>query len=591
MVRSTSGRAASFPGAEVARWSDPRTWKGDIPGRGDAAVITRSVVLDVDASIASLRIEPAGALVFDPNRSHTLRSTGNVIVNGRLVMRPAAPTVDHRIVFAGVDEGRFVGGGMDPLDTDVGLWVMGSGVMTLRGTAKLAWTRTGGSIPAGSASIVLQDDPVGWRVGDEIIIAPTGAPTGDGQADAYDSATVVSIDGRTVGLSQPTSVSHPEVSVGRDRTFTAEVLNLTRNVRIDGTAGGRSHVFIRSSRPQSIRRVAIGHTGPRRSDASGDFVLGRYALHLHECGDGSRRSRIEDVVVRDTGSHAFVAHNSHGVTFRRCISHDTLEIPYWWDHEGDSRSHDTVYDRCVASAARAHDDAPRLSGFFIGGGRRNVATGCVAVGIGGVENSSGFFWPGARSEGVWSFVDNVAHNCQNGIFTWQNTGRLHVISEFVGYHNRAYGIAHGAHRNPYWYLDSILYGNAAGGLRLTALSRKTQTMTFGRVLFDQAGMSPFCVRTTPHTMPGEDPGVFQACEFKGYTDSAMVFESIGPTAEAELFDVSDCDFEGNEFWLDAQIPADSIIRVFDAELGTISLHRADQDGEFRPEWNARVRPL
>ncbi|MGH2635421.1 MAG: hypothetical protein ACRDHU_04665 [Actinomycetota bacterium] len=554
-------------------------------------MIAARVVLDVDASVAGLLIEPGGALVFDPDRSRTLETSGNLLVEGRLVMRPARPEVDHRVVFTDVDEDGFVGGGMDPLDSDVGLWIMGSGAVSLRGTSKRAWTRAAGSVPAGETSIELEDDPAGWRVGDEIVIAPTGPPAGDGQADAYDSATVVSIDGRAIGLSEPTSVSHPEVSVGRDRTFTAEVLNLSRNVRIEGTAGGRSHVFIRSSRPQTIRNVAVRHMGPRRSDAFGDFVLGRYAIHIHECGDGSRGSRVVGVVVRDTGSHAFVAHNSHGVTFRRCVSHDTLEIPYWWDHEEASRSHDTRYEGCVASAATSDGDAGRLAGFFMGGGRRNVATGCVAVGIGGSDNSSGFFWPGARSEGVWSFEGNLAHHCQNGIFTWQNTGRLHVISEFVGYHNRGYGIVHGAHRNPYWYLDSILYGNAAGGVRLSALSRNTEAMTFGRVLFDQAGMSPHCVRTAPHARPGQAPGVFQGCEFKGYTDSAMAFESIGPAAEAELFDVSDCAFEGNEFWLDSQIHADSIIRVFDTALGTISLHRADQEGEWRPEWNARVRLL
>ena len=45
--------------------------------------------------------------------SRTLHSTGNVVVKGRLVMRPAAHEVDHLLVFEGVDEGRLDGRAAD----------------------------------------------------------------------------------------------------------------------------------------------------------------------------------------------------------------------------------------------------------------------------------------------------------------------------------------------------------------------------------------------------------------------------------------------------------------------------------------------
>jgi hypothetical protein len=582
--------AAAIPGAVA--WSSLRLPSGRPPGVRDVVRIRGTVLVDRDVSVAGIVVEDGGSLVFDPEHDRTVRSTGNVVVRGRLAMRPASADVEHRLVFVGVDERGFVGGGMDPLDGDVGLWVMGRGVLSLRGTRRLAWTRAAGAVPARTSTVTLQDDPVGWRVGDEVAIVPTAPPTAADHTRAYDVATVTSIDGRTVGLSRPTAFEHPQVSVGRGLAFAPEVLNLTRNVRVEGTGEGRSHVFVRSSRLQSIRHVAIRHVGPRRSDAPGDFVPGRYGLHLHECGDGSRGSRVVGVVVRDAGSHAFVAHNSHGVRFRRCVSHDTLETPYWWDDLPDSRSHDVRYDRCVASAATAPDGGFRLSGFFMGGGRGNVATGCVAVGIDGGTDASGFFWPTARSEGVWTFEGNVAHDCgRHGIFTWQDTGKVHVISAFVAYHNGGYGIEHGAGRNPYWYMDSILYANGEGSLHLVALSPSTETMRFGRDLFDQAGLTPFCVRTSRHPLPAQAPGVFQGCEFRGSTVAAMAFESATVDAGAEVYDVADCSFDGNEFWLDSSIHPDSIVRVFDVDLGAISLHRADQEGELRAEWNARVRPL
>jgi hypothetical protein len=103
-------------------------------------------------------------------------------------------------------------------------------------------------------------------------------------------------------------------------------------------------------------------------------------------------------------------------------------------------------------------------------------------------------------------------------------------------------------------------------------------------------MSPYCVQTSRHTQPGLAPGVFEDCAFRGYTDAAIAFLSDRPTAEPELFDVVDCTFAGNEFWLDPRIPVGSVIHVRDAEHGSIVLRRADQAGELRPEWNASVRP-
>jgi hypothetical protein len=80
----------------------------------------------------------------------------------------------------------------------------------------------------------------------------------------------------------------------------AEVLNLTRNVRIEGTPGGRSHVFIRNDVPtiHTIRDVALRYLGPRKGKKK---VLGRYALHFHMCGASTKGSAVEATVVRDAG--------------------------------------------------------------------------------------------------------------------------------------------------------------------------------------------------------------------------------------------------------------------------------------------------
>jgi hypothetical protein len=387
--------------------------------------------------------------------------------------------------------------------------------------------------------------------------------------------------------------------VAAGRTLTAEVLNLTRNVRIEGTPQGRAHVFVRSSRPQSIRQAAIRHMGPRKpADEFSEFVVGRYALHLHMCGNGSKGSLVEGVVIRDAGSHAFVPHLSNGITFRDCISHDTYEDAYWWDDPPDTRtqgdpSHDILYDRCVASLVR-HDPpyrGYRLTGFFIGRGNGNVARDCVAVGVQGATDASGFEWP-EGSEGVWKFTGCVAHNnAEHGIFTWQNTGLVHVISDYVGYHNTEAGISHGAYQNPYVYRDSVLYGNGYAAVAVHATA-SGKPLSFTNLVCDGAGLSDYLVVAERHEPRLEVGGAtsFSGCSFRGARKAAFGFTYDGEDgpSNTELFSVSGCRFQGNEFWLAGGIQPASQIAVSDPVLGSLLLRRADQPGRLVPEWNAKV---
>ena len=110
-------------------------------------------------------------------------------------------------------------------------------------------------------------------------------------------------------------------------------------------------------------------------------------------GNASRGSLVEGCVVREAGHHAFVPHASHGVTFRDCVAHDTMSSAYWWDPGAGNATRDAVLDRCVASNVHTDGTDFRLSAFWLGQGEGNVAIGCVAVGVLGNKNASGFQWP------------------------------------------------------------------------------------------------------------------------------------------------------------------------------------------------------
>lgn len=574
------------------RWSDPSTWGRRVPGEDDVAIIRGRILLDVDTRVGGVQIASGGELIFDPDRRITLQTTGNVVVQGRLTMRPSRPSVRHRMTFVNVDEGLFGGGGMDVLASDVGLWVMDGGTLNIAGTKKLAWTRTSKAVQAGVRTITLESDPIGWRKGDEIVIAPSDSPAVAGHESRYDQPRISAINGRTIELSQSTQFTHPEVTVAPGVVMAPEVLNLTRNVVIEGTSSGRSHVFIHSSRRQMVGHATFRYMGPRQPSADGftQLVLGRYGLHFHHCKNGSRRSLVNGVVIRDCGSHAFVPHMSHGISIRNCISHNTYDDAYWWDRP--DLTNDTLITDCVASMTRYDPDFRgfQLSGFSLGFGSGNAMRRCVAVGVQGNVNAAGFNWPEGpvNIPSVWVFEDCVAHNNRtNGIFTWQNNSETHVITRYIAYHNGQDGIEHGAYKNRYVYRNSTLYGNRRSAVAIHATSLVPPSLRFENLLCDGGGLPDYAVFSTLHNAAGDVPTEVVGCTFRGFKKAAFAC-TFPANPFGDVFLVKDCTFEGNEFWLDSAIHPDSSVEVRDPVHGAIILRRFDAEGQFRPEWNAAV---
>jgi hypothetical protein len=462
---------------------------------------------------------PAGQKhCFNPNQSTTLSVTGNLIVNGTLEMLPSSATVVHTLKFIGANENEFVGGNPDPdaplspvsiPATDDGLWVIG-GTLNVQGAQKTAWAKASGSLTAGETSITLSSIPSGWRNGDIIVVVPTDLvreyhvpPATNGtEPDSlyeptdwqrYDQATIASQSGATINLSSPLQFSHPAVTFG-GTPKTAEILNLTRNVRIEGMPPsveyprtvpspnnpGRSHILIQSDQAQTIKYAALRYMGPRKFDSNSghsEAIIGRYALHFHASAPDVG-SEVEGVVARLSGSHSFVPHATDGVEFSWTIAHDVSDHAYWWDNPARSCaggqscgpdhqncSDGTNIHHSVASLVKADpwsDEQTRVTGFAAACGLDNSITDSVAVGVQGTVDASGFAWLEGVLQSPWAFARNTAHNNKRqGIFWWQVDCVGHVVDEFDSYRNGGNGIEHGAYTNNVTYDDVRSYQDGA----------------------------------------------------------------------------------------------------------------------------------
>ena len=601
-VAATRPAAVPTPSGSTGAWSDAATWPGGkVPGDASAVTIRagHTVTLDTPARVAGLTVDAGATLRFSATGAPALESTRNVIVRGVLQMRPAAAASTQTLRFVGVDEGAYVGGGMEPLATDVGLWVVGAGKLDIRGTPKTGWTRAAASVQPGARSVRLQADPAGWARGDQLVIAPTQSPeAGEASWAGFDSFAISRVTGRTVRLAEAVRRPHPII----DGQWGPEVMNLTRNVRIEGTRPGRAHIFIRSSQPQTVAYAQLRYLGPRQPDSEGftSSVIGRYGLHFHMSGEGSRGSEVVGTVVRDTGAHAYVPHDSHGITFRDTISYNTFDDAYWWDLSPDTRTsgpetHDTLFDHAIAARVRYDPDFRgfRLTGFNLAQGVGNEIRESVAVGVQG-NGGAGFHWPestGAHGHGVWKFErGNVAHNNRsNGLSVWQNDDLPHLIRNFVAYHNGASGIDHGAYGNAYQFLSGTLYGNADGAVLLRATSSQKR-LAFGCMVMDGAGISDYLLVGEDHTFSGLMPPTLVAnSTFRGARRAAVALESSEHN-EPYALDLVNPTMSGNEFRFGDGVPADSFVRVKTASGAYKAVPAAAGGGIPVAAWRGRKMP-
>jgi hypothetical protein len=550
---SPSTFKSSISSVKSGNWSDPATWGGRVPGVNDAPVIAagNTVIVDREVTIAGMQV--AGKLIVDPTKAVVINSSKNILVTGQWQMRPAKASIIQTLRFTGIDENNFVGGGMEMLNSDIGLWVMGSGQLQLQGQTKTAWTNATASIAAGAMSISVKNAS-GWQVGDELIITPTVA-----DARNADVRTITGIKGNTISLDAATT-AHPIIN----NLWTAEVGNLTRNVRIEGTATGKSHIFIRSTVAQSLQRVAFRYLGPRKNEGGSaikENISGRYGLHFHHCADGSEGSVVDGCVMRDVDNHAYVPHVSNGITMTHNIAFNCMEAPFWWDLP--DATHRTVWAYNLVVSPKYLPGAISLDtkgaptfgthAFVLGMGDDNRCDSNVVTGQQGYEAvNAAYDWEEMPIESAWIFTGNVVHNSDCGIRSWQNNGKNHVLEQTVVY-NCKVGVLHGAYVNNYTYNGGYMYNSVfedhaasgANGVRIENLT------------LDGAGQIPYPFRMMEGPAKGSRPVLLRNCIIKGGTKGAIENAS---TNAPKLLDVVQCDLRG-DIHFSADAGKEEVIRV------------------------------
>jgi len=283
--------------ADARRWSDPDTWDGACPARGEPVTIAkgRTVLIDQDIDVGSLHVK--GRVIVARKNVRIAAEWILVEASGSLIAGSADKPFKHQLQVTLCTRAAPSRAPNHPLLGSKFLAALDGGTIDLHGEARTSWVPLGGSTVPGHNTLRLAK-PVDWRAGESIAIA-SGA-----QHCLLEERIIGSVgaDCLTVQLATPVWHRHH----GGHATLRhivpgsiGKVVLLSRNIVVEGCADserdsvGAYCVIARTSDRATSTTPSTGRFSGVEFRRMGQLNrLGRYPLHWHNNGEAAESSVI-----------------------------------------------------------------------------------------------------------------------------------------------------------------------------------------------------------------------------------------------------------------------------------------------------------
>ncbi|MGK0187241.1 MAG: hypothetical protein ACI9R3_003027 [Verrucomicrobiales bacterium] len=410
-----------LPCGATLPWSASATWQGALPKAGDVVTIEEGTTVLLDLTPPELGgLIVKGNLIFD--RRDISLSTGWILVDGGTLTIGSPRNVHTNeaiITLTGTEENDNV--------TDEGLrrmgkkfiGVMNGGSLDLHGSRAESrnWTQLQGHAFAGSTSLRVADT-VDWKVGDHLVIAPSGFnPT------EAEEVSVISVSDGVIHFTPPLRYDHWgefQIIEGHTIDERAEVACLTRNIVIQGDEASEKldfggHLMFGPGTTVRIAGVEFYRMGQKGHAA-------RYPIHWHLAGN-----RQGDYARGNSIHHSYhrgiVVHGSSNILVEGNVCYDIWSHTFVPSEDGSERGNRFIGNLGILTRRLALADytfpESAAGASFQSEGRPGVywmkSPDQVLIGnhAAGVVNGMGFFYDGASSRKEWSgqFTNNTAHAC------------------------------------------------------------------------------------------------------------------------------------------------------------------------------------
>lgn len=367
-------------------WFDHSTWaNGIIPTEGARVHIPAHLTVEYDgqSDVPLWTIRVDGNLNFSRTKeSKLVVDTLAVMYSGQLNMGSQDQAINNNvkaeIVFA--DDQRSLD---DPMA--MGLGLVSIGEVNIHGQEKRSYLKVAKDPLKGDTSLNLAEVPVGWKVGDRIVLTGTKYNpdwSNDRSKSEDETLIITGINGQSITVDKPLQFDHDTPRAD----LKAYVANLSRNVilRSEETEdiAKRGHVMLMHNDNVDIRFAhfqELGRTDKSRLiDNNSDNVNGRYALHLHRQG-----------VALDNNPAIVVGNSLEGSPGWGYVHHSSYAV----------MDHNVAYDVFGgAFIAESGDETGRwehniaIKGTGVGGREGNPKS--AAGSLSAANNGTGFYFQG-----------------------------------------------------------------------------------------------------------------------------------------------------------------------------------------------------
>lgn len=196
--------------------------------------------------------------------------------------------------------------GTGPNYSDVGLWVHGE--IDIQAPKVTPWLDVTAKEPfqtfqygitrataISDGSTVLASEPVGWQVGDNILVTT--------ERGAVEKTTLTSINGRNITFDSALIGYALEFN---GKTVYPKIANLSRRFVISST-GIKAHTVYTAGATVNIQNVEFRNLGPRAK-------LGRYPVHFHNMGASTVSVSGNSIWGDEPGNRAITIHNTQNAS-------------------------------------------------------------------------------------------------------------------------------------------------------------------------------------------------------------------------------------------------------------------------------------
>src|SRR6195256_6875162 len=345
---TVQAQSPAAPAAKATNWSGPATWPNrKVPVAGDKVIIEKDkqVVLDVTPpALNGVTID--GKLSFANNKDVEL-TTEWIMLHGELEIGTEAKphTRKATITFTNTvkdEDISGVGGNTDKVDR--GIMLMG-GTLNLHGDRTNTWTKLSNTAAAGATSIQVLN-AAGWKVGDEIVLAPT-----DFDPRQAERRTIAAIRGNAITLDKKLDYMHfGKITFEVDER--GEVGMLSRNILIqaspdaDQTLFG-GHIMAMSGSKMFVSGVELNRMGQ-------NMHLARYPIHWHLIGD-AQGQYIKNSAIHNTYSRCVTVHGTNYLDVENNVTYNNIGHCFFLE---DGVEHDNQFVHNLAILTKCHPDAP-----------------------------------------------------------------------------------------------------------------------------------------------------------------------------------------------------------------------------------------